>query len=80
MKRIKNYARIKKITKEFKKLRYIFSKLKIKEIRKRFYEIESKISLSTPKIKEIERNFFELEKISLNSKSIMIMMTSNTKE
>ena len=42
-------ARIKEIRKEFNKLRDIFSKPNIKEIRSNLYQIENKNNLSTKK-------------------------------
>ena len=42
-------------------MRYNFSNLKIKEIRKNLYEIENERNPSESKIKEIERNLTELE-------------------
>ena len=42
-------------------MRYKFSELKIKEIRKSLYEIENEKNLSESKIKEIEKNLTELE-------------------
>ena len=50
------------IREEFDKLRNIFLKPKIKEIRKNLYEIENKKNLSKSKIKGIEENLYELEK------------------
>ena len=55
-------ARINKIREDFNKLRDIFLKPKIKEIRRNPYEIENKKDLSKSKIKEIEHNVIELEK------------------
>ena len=54
-------AKIKKIWKDFNKLRDRFLKPKIKEIRKSLYEIENKKNLSESKIKEIEKNLLDLE-------------------
>ena len=42
-------------------MRYKFSKLKIKEIRKNLYEIENEKNLSESKIIETEKNLTELE-------------------
>ena len=53
---------MKKISEEFNKLREIFLKPKIKEIRRNLYEIENKKNLSKSKIKEIEENYYELQK------------------
>ena len=44
--------RLKKIRKDFNELRHRFLKLKIREIRKNLYEIESKKNLSKSKIKK----------------------------
>ena len=44
--------RLKKIRKDFNELRHRFLKLKIREIRKNLYEIESKKDLSKSKIKK----------------------------
>ena len=54
-------ARIKKIRRNFNKLRDRFLQPKIKEIRRKLYEIENKNNLSKSKIKEIEQNLTELE-------------------
>ena len=54
-------AKIKKIRKDFNKLRDRFLKPKIKEIRKNLYEIENKKNLPESKIKETEKNLLELE-------------------
>ena len=53
--------RIKNINEDFNEPRGRFLKLKIKEIRRNFYEIENKKNLSKSKIKEIEQNLIELE-------------------
>ena len=45
-------ARIKEIRKEFNKLRDVFSKANIKEIRSNLYEMENKNNLSTKKKNE----------------------------
>ena len=47
-------ARIKKIKEDFDNLRYGFSKLKIKEVRKNLYNIKNPKNLSKSKIKEIQ--------------------------
>ena len=52
-------ARIKELKEDFNKLRYGFSKLKIKEIRKNLYEIKNPKNLFKSKIKEIEQNPIE---------------------
>ena len=49
------------IREEFNESRYKFFKLKIKEIRKKLYEIKNEKKPSKSKIKEIERNLTELE-------------------
>ena len=54
-------ARIKKIRRNFNKLRDRFLQPKIKEIRRKLYETENKNNLSKSKIKEIEQNLNELE-------------------
>ena len=56
-------AKVKKIRKDFNKLRDRFIKPKIKEIRKSLYETENKKNLCASKIKEIEKNLLELEEI-----------------
>ena len=53
-------AKIEKIKGNFNKLRDMFLKQKIKEIRKNLYEIKNK-NLSESELKEIEKNIFELE-------------------
>ena len=50
-------AKVKKIRKDFNKLRDRFIKPKIKEISKSLYETENKNNLCASKIKEIEKNF-----------------------
>ena len=54
-------ARIKELKEDFNKLRYGFSKLKIKEIRKNLYDIKNPKNLFKSKTKEIEQNTIELE-------------------
>ena len=54
-------ARIKKIKEDFDNLRYGFSKLKIKEVRKNLYNIKNPKNLSKSKIKEIQQNIIKLE-------------------
>ena len=54
-------ARIKEIKEDFNKLRYGFSKSKIKEIRKNHYDIKNPKNRSKSKIKEIEQNVIVLE-------------------
>ena len=54
-------VRIKKIKEDFNKLRYGFSKLKIKEVRKNLYNIKNPKNLSKSKIKEIQQNIIKLE-------------------
>ena len=50
--------RLKNIREDLNKLRYKFSKSKIKEIRENLYEIENNKNLSTQKIEEIEKKSF----------------------
>ena len=54
--------KIEEVKEEFNELRDIFSKPKIKEIRRSLYEIQNKINLSVKKINEIEKNLLQLEK------------------
>ena len=54
-------ARIGEIEREFNKLRYKFSKPKIKEIRRNIYEIKSRKNLYTLGTKKIEKTLDELE-------------------
>ena len=49
--------KIKEIKKDFNKLRYGFSKSKIKEFRRSLYNIKNQKSLSAPEIKETEKIF-----------------------
>ena len=49
-------------------MRYKFSKLKIKEIRKNLYEIENEKNASESKTKEIERNLTKLEENPFKTK------------
>ena len=56
-----NNAGIKKIRKNFSKLRDRFLRSKIKEIRKNLYEIENNDNLSESKIKEVNQNLIKLE-------------------
>ena len=55
-------TKIKKIKKDFNKLRYGFSKSKINEFRRSLYNIKNQKNLSAPEIKETEKNLLELEK------------------
>ena len=79
-------ARIKKISEDFNKLKDRFLKPKIKEIRRKLYEIEKKKDLSKSKIKEIEQNLIELEEslleethtVHTKSLNIDIMMGNET--
>ena len=57
---------IKEIKKDFSELR--FSKSKINEFRKSFYNIKNKKNLSAPEIKKTEKNLVELEKSLYNLK------------
>ena len=68
------------IRKDFNKSRYKFSKSKIKDIRRNLYNIKNPKNLSKSKIKETEKNLYELENSLTKLKSVMIIMTSNTKE
>ena len=78
-------ARMKKISEDFNKLKDRFLKPKIKEIRRKLYDIEKK-GLSKSKIKEIEQNLIELEESLLEethtvytkSLNIDIMMGNET--
>ena len=78
-------ARMKKISEDFNKLKDRFLKPKIKEIRRKLYNIEKK-GLSKSKIKEIELNLIELEEslleethtVHTKSLNIDIMMGSET--
>ena len=54
--------RLRKIRKGFKVLRFL--KLKLKEIRRNLYEIETRKNLSKSKIKKIKKNRLELEESS----------------
>ena len=80
-----NNARMKKISEDFNKLKDRFLKPKIKEIRRKLYDIEKK-GLSKSKIKEIEQNLIELEEslleethtVHTKSLNIDIMMGNET--
>ena len=72
--------KIKDIRRDVNKSRHIFSKSKIKQIRKSLYDIKSPKNLSKSKIKEIEKILLNLKKVSLSQRSIMIMMIMNTGE
>ena len=72
--------KIKEVKKDFSKLRYRFSKSQIAYFRRSLYNIKIQKSLSTLEVKETQKNLLELEKVFLVSRSIMIMMTSNTEE
>ena len=54
--------KIEDIRKDVNKSRHIFSKSKIKQIRKSLYDIKNPKNLSKSKIKEIEKNLLEFEK------------------
>ena len=58
---------IEKIRKKFNQSRDIFSKSKVKEIKRNIYEIENKNNLSTPEIKETEKKILK-KRIFLNQK------------
>ena len=66
--------------KDVNKSRHIFSKSKIKQIRKSLYDIKNPKNLSKSKIKEVEKDLLEFEKIFLSQKSIMIIIKMNTEE
>ena len=78
-------ARMKKISEDFNKLKDRFLKPKIKEIRRKLYDIEKK-GLSKSKIKEIEQNLIGLEEslleethtVHTKSLNIDIMMGNET--
>ena len=78
-------ARMKKISEDFNKLKDRFLKPKIKEIRRKLYDIEKK-GLSKSKIKEIEQNLIELEEslleethtVHTKSLNVDIMMGNET--
>ena len=72
--------RLKKIRKDFNELRHRFLKLKIREIRKNLYEIESKKDLSKSKIKKDWKILSGLKKSLSRLKSIMIMTILKAKE
>ena len=71
--------KIKEIKKYFSEVRYKFSKSKINEFRRSLCNIKNQKNLSSAEIKENEKNLLELESF-LVLKSIVIMMTPNTKE
>ena len=50
-------TKIKKIKKDFNKLRYGFSKSKINEFRRSLYNIKNQKNLSAPEIKETKKIF-----------------------
>ena len=52
---------LKRVEKKLNESRHKFSKSKINEIRRKFYEIENEKSLFESKIKKIEKNLTELE-------------------
>ena len=76
-KRSLSKKKIEDIRKDFNKSRHIFSKSKIKQIRKSLYDIKNPKNLSKSKIKETVKNILEFEK---SQRSIMIMMIMNTEE
>ena len=71
--------KIKEIKKYFSEVRYKFFKSKINEFRRSLCNIKNQKNLSRAEIKENEKNLLELESF-LVLKSIVIMMTPNTKE
>ena len=72
--------RIEDTRKDVNKSRHMFSESKIKQIRKRLYDIKNPKSLSKSKIKEIEKIFLNLKKVFLSQTSIMIMMIMDAEE
>ena len=69
-------GRMKKIKKDFNKLRYGFSK----SMRNNLHDIKNPKNLSKSKIKEIEQNLIESEDSIFKLISVMTMMTANNKE
>ena len=59
---------IKEIKKDFSELRHRFSKSKINEFRRSFYNIKNPRNLSTSEIKETRKKLLELEKSLYNLK------------
>ena len=53
--------KIKEIKKDFREVRYGFSKSKVNEFRRSLYDIKNLKSLSAPELEETEKNFFELK-------------------
>ena len=61
--------KIKEIKKDLSKLRYGFSKSKIGDFRRRFYNIKNQ-NLSTPEIKQTKKSLLELEFLKILLKSL----------
>ena len=53
--------KIKAIKKDFREVRYGFSKSKVNEFRRSLYDIKNLKSLSARELKETEKNLFELK-------------------
>ena len=53
--------KIKEIKKDFREVRYGFSKSKVNEFRRSLYDIKNLKSLSAPELEETEKNLFELK-------------------
>ena len=53
--------KIKEIKKDFREVRYGFSKSKVNEFRRSLYDIKNLKSLSAPELEETEKNIFELK-------------------
>ena len=53
--------KIKEIKKDFREVRYRFSKSKVNEFRRSLYDIKNLKSLSAPELEETEKNLFELK-------------------
>ena len=53
--------KIKEIKKDFREVRYGFSKSKVNEFRRSLYDIKNLKSLSAPELEKTEKNLFELK-------------------
>ena len=53
--------KIKEIKKDFREVRYGFSKSKVNEFRRSLYDIKNLKSFSAPELEETEKNLFELK-------------------
>ena len=53
--------KIKEIKKDFREVRYGFSKSKVNQFRRSLYDIKNLKSLSAPELEETEKNLFELK-------------------